>query len=182
MVVDFFGYFQIEASYIMTALAGVALISLILTVVAIVKTSKMRKKYNQFMQNSDGTSIEKLLLEKLENMDKLQEECHKNADDIANIYEKLQYSVSKVGLVKYDAFHEMGGKLSFALCMLNETDTGCLVNVMHSNNGCFAYVKEIIHGKSYIELGDEEEKALKEALAGPEGDADLIKNKNNEEM
>ena len=70
-----------------------------------------------------------------------------------------------VGVNKYDAFHEMGGKLSFALCMLDKKDNGYVVNVMHSNDGCFAYIKEIVNGKSYIELGKEEEKAVNQALA-----------------
>ena len=38
----------------------------------------------------------------------------------------------------------MGGKLSFALCMLDKKDNGYVVNVMHSNDGCFAYIKEIV--------------------------------------
>ena len=59
----------------------------------------------------------------------------------------------------------MGGKLSFAICMLDKNDNGCLVNVMHSNNGCFAYIKEIINGESFIELGDEEANALKQVPA-----------------
>ena len=79
---------------------------------------------------------------------------------------------------RYDAFHEMGGKLSFALCMLDKLNNGYLVNVMHSNNGCFAYVKEIVDGQSYIELGEEEQKALDEAVAGRTGDAILGKKVN----
>ena len=44
--------------------------------------------------------------------------------------------------------------------MLDKSDNGYVINVMHSNTGCFAYVKEIVRGESYLELGDEEEKAL----------------------
>ena len=72
-----------------------------------------------------------------------------------------------------DAFHEMGGRLSFALCMLDKVNNGYIINVMHSNNGCFAYIKEVVDGKSYIELGDEENQALQQAVAGRMGDADL---------
>jgi hypothetical protein len=73
----------------------------------------------------------------------------------------------------------MGGKLSFALCMLDKTNNGYVVNVMHSNNGCFAYIKEIVNGKSYIELGEEEQKAVDEAVAGKMGDVDLSKKVND---
>ena len=73
----------------------------------------------------------------------------------------------------------MGGKLSFALCMLDKKNNGYIVNVMHSNNGCFAYVKEIVNGESYIELGGEEKKALDDALAGRDGDAEICQKVNN---
>ena len=96
-----------------------------------------------------------------------------------DIYEKMQLTFQKVGVNKYDAFHEMGGKLSFALCMLDKKDNGYVVNVMHSNDGCFAYIKEIVNGKSYIELGKEEEKAVKQALAGRMGDEELSKEIND---
>ena len=71
----------------------------------------------------------------------------------------MQYTFQKVGIVKYDAFHEMGGKLSFAICMLDKNDNGCLVNVMHSNNGCFAYIKEVVDGKKVTVYDEVEKKA-----------------------
>jgi hypothetical protein len=89
----------------------------------------------------------------------------KNSQDIADIYGKLEKTFCKIGINKYDAFHEMGGKLSFALCMLDRKNNGYIINVMHSNTGCFAYIKEIINGESYIELGGEEKKSLDDALA-----------------
>ena len=71
---------------------------------------------------------------------------------------------SKIGIVKYDAFNEMGGKLSFALCLLNERNDGFLMNSMHNREGCYMYIKEIIDGKSYIELSEEEQEALTNAV------------------
>ena len=93
---------------------------------------------------------------------------------INDIYDKMQYTFQKLGLVKYDAFHEMGGKLSFSICLLNKLNNGYIINIMHSNTGCFAYVKEIIDGKSYTELGEEEQQALEQALAGTYGSDNVI--------
>ena len=70
----------------------------------------------------------------------------------------------KVGIVKYDAFNEMGGKLSFALAMLDKSNNGYVINAMHSREGCYTYIKEIVKGESYIALGDEEKKALERAI------------------
>lgn len=76
----------------------------------------------------------------------------------------MKTTFQKVGLVKYDAFHEMGGKLSFSLALLNEINDGFIVNAMHSREGCYTYIKEIIDGNSIIALADEEQEALDMAM------------------
>ena len=53
----------------------------------------------------------------------------------------------------------MGGKLSFALAMLDNNNTGWIINAMHSREGCYTYVKEIVKGESYVELAEEEAEA-----------------------
>lgn len=58
----------------------------------------------------------------------------------------------------------MGGKLSFALALLNKENTGFVINAMHSREGCYTYIKEIINGESYILLGNEEKQAVEQAI------------------
>lgn len=70
----------------------------------------------------------------------------------------------KVGIVKYDAFNEMGGKLSFAIAMLDGNNSGWILNAMHSREGCYTYVKEILKGESFVELAEEEAEALDKAI------------------
>lgn len=173
MSVNFYGLFSVDIVYVLTALTGVTLLSIVIAVVAVAKSSSMKKKYESFMCGEDGKSIEKLVKEYLDDVRNLKIVADDNTKNIEDIYDKMQYTFQKIGLVKYDAFHEMGGKLSFALCMLDKKDCGYIINVMHSNNGCFAYAKEIVGGESYIELGDEEQKALNQARAGRYGDEQL---------
>ena len=80
------------------------------------------------------------------------------------INKKLGSTYYKSGIVKYDAFHEMGGKLSFALAMLDGNDSGWVINAMHSREGCYTYVKEIVKGESFVELAEEEAEALDKAM------------------
>lgn len=173
MEVDFFGYVKIDIVYITIGLAAAALISMLIAVIALAKTASMKKKYNAFMQGENGKSIEKLVKENLDSIRESRQTGSQNTKSIEDIYDKLQYAFQKIGIVKYDAFHEMGGKLSFSLCMLDRLDCGYIINVMHSNAGCYAYIKEIVNGKSFIELGAEEQNALNQALAGRKGDAEL---------
>ena len=76
----------------------------------------------------------------------------------------LKRNFHKFGIVKYDAFNEMGGKLSFAIAMLDGNNSGWIINAMHSREGCYTYIKEIIKGESYIELAEEEAEALDKAI------------------
>lgn len=172
-MINFFDLFSVDTLYIVLGLAGVSLITLILAIVALCKAAKLKKKYRSFMEGADGKSIESLIHEHLDEIESIRAVGEKNSAAVKDIYEKMQYTFQKVGIVKYDAFHEMGGKLSFVLCMLDKVNNGYIINVMHSNNGCFAYIKEVVDGKSYIELGDEEKQALQQAVAGRMGDADL---------
>ena len=185
-MLDVFGLFSVETLYVLIGIAVLLIISIVLSIVAIAKSSSMKKKYNMMMEGSEGKSIEQIIIAYTDDVKLLKETYKDNTDAIKDIYEKMQYTFHKIGIVKYDAFHEMGGKLSFALCMLDSNNNGYLLNVMHSNNGCFAYIKEIINGKSFIELGGEEEKALNQAVAGRMGDEalsqevnDIVNNVNN---
>ena len=57
----------------------------------------------------------------------------------------------------------MGGKLSFALAMLDKDNTGFILNAIHSRENCFLYIKEIVKGESYVMLSEEEKEALEKA-------------------
>ncbi len=67
-------------------------------------------------------------------------------------------------MVKYDAFDEMGGKLSFSLALLDQKNDGFIINAMHSREGCYTYIKEIVDGNSIIVLAEEEKNALDIAM------------------
>ena len=76
----------------------------------------------------------------------------------------MQYSYQRMGLIKYDAFSEMGGKLSFSLAMLDVKNNGFIINAMHTREGCYTYIKEIVEGNSIIVLSEEEQEALNRAM------------------
>ena len=67
-------------------------------------------------------------------------------------------------MVKYDAFDDVGGKLSFALAALDQGNNGIILNAVHSRDNCFLYLKEIVKGESYVMLSQEEVEALRKAV------------------
>lgn len=128
------------------------------------KHKRMQTKYQIFMRGKDGKSLEKGFLEQFKTVEKLERAVKQNTRDIDTIYKRMKTHYQKIGIVRYDAFQEMGGNLSFVLTMLDENNNGWVFNAMHSREGCYTYIKEIIKGESYMELGEEERESLKKAI------------------
>lgn len=158
------GLDSIDPACFLIAMAVLLIISVALTIVCIVKLSKVNERYEKFMKGKDGKSLESLVTEKISSIDQLLADSKKKTKEVAQIFDNLKITVQKVGIVKYDAFSEMGGKLSFALAMLNEENSGFIINSMHSREGCYTYIKEITKGESYIPLGKEEKEAMDRAM------------------
>lgn len=153
-------YLGIDFDYIVIGLAALVLILIILTLVNIVQMSKLKKKYKLFMGGENAKSLEDILMKRMNQIDGLVASNSKNERNIESIIKTLHFTYQKMGLVKYDAFREMGGKLSFSLAMLDEKNDGFIINAMHTREGCYTYIKEIIDGNSIITLAEEEKEAL----------------------
>lgn len=153
----------IDSDYIIIGLAVVTLIMLIILIVNTVFIVQLRKRYKIFMTGKNAKNLEKTLIERLDQVDELLKANAINERNIKKIFANMKFTFQKVGLVKYDAFNEMGGKLSFSLALLNETDDGFVMNAVHSREGCYTYIKEIVDGNSIIVLSDEEKEALEMA-------------------
>lgn len=157
-------YLGIDSDYIIIGLAALVLILVILTIVNIVQMSKLKKRYRIFMSGKDAKTLEDILTKRLDQVDELIVSNRKNEKNIQQIFGTLKNTFQRIGLVKYDAFNEMGGKLSFSLAMLDHKNDGFIINAMHSREGCYTYIKEIIDGNSIIQLADEEKEALDMAM------------------
>ena len=140
------------------------IIGLILTIVNIVQMKKLKKNYRIFMSGKDAKTLEDTLIQRLDQVDSLLESNEENDSNIKVLSKNMQRTYQKMGLIKYDAFHEMGGKLSFSLAMLDMRNNGFIINAMHTREGCYTYIKEIIDGNSVIVLSEEEQEALKRAM------------------
>lgn len=163
-MINFFGIITVNGAYVFIALFVVIIVLLAMTIATLCKLNNLTKRYESFMGGRDARTMEDVIKGRLDEIEDIKLKAFKNGKDIAELFDKMESTLCKVGLVKYDAFNEMGGKLSFALVLLNEHNTGLSMNSMHGPEGSYVYVKEIINGQSYIALGDEEQKALDSAL------------------
>lgn len=138
---------------------------LVLFIVQTIRIGKLDKKLKTFMKGKDVSSLESEIVGLFKDNKHLTRNAMRAKRDIEEIRQQMQTHLCKVGIVKYDAFQQMGGKLSFALCMLDSEDNGFILNTVQSSEGQYAYLKEVLSGQSTIELGREEQQALESALA-----------------
>lgn len=116
------------------------------------------------MQGKTAKSLETDIMALYEDNKFIKTAIDKSKKDIRILYNNMESVFQKMGLVKYDAFNQMGGKLSFSLALLDENNNGFILNSVHSTEGCYSYTKEITAGESAILLGEEEKQALNIAM------------------
>lgn len=144
----------------MLVLAIIVLVLLILLIIQINKTSKLKKRLDQFLLGKDGTSLEQDIINLFEDNKFLRNSTDNNREDIRTLFKRMESVYQKMGLVRYDAFNQMGGQLSYSLVLLDENDNGFIINSVHSTEGCYSYSKEIRNGENNISLSAEEAEAL----------------------
>lgn len=161
------GFGDFDLGYLLIGMAVVILILLIVMVVLIVqikKVGKLNRRLDKFLLGKDGKSLEKDIAALFEDNQFLKTSTEKNKKDIRLLYKNMESAYQKMGLVKYDAFSQMGGQLSFCLALLDENNNGFIINSVHSTEGCYSYTKEIKNGQSDISLGKEEAEAMSIAM------------------
>ena len=149
--------------------AGVIIIILAIAVVLLavilaqtnMRLNHLSRKYRIFMKGNDGKSVEKAMASKMKALDKIDSRQAENASALKHLQRLYDKALTKYGIVKYDAFEDVGGKMSFALAMLDKENNGFVLNAIHSRYNCYLYIKEIVKGESYIMLSDEEVEALR---------------------
>lgn len=155
----------IDLGYVLIGTIGATLLLFLLLIIVMLKQRKLNKKYKLFMTGATGENLESVISERFSDIEQIKKTINNLSIHLSKVDETLLTAYQKIGIVKYDAFKEMGGKLSFAIALLNDTNDGFILNSMHSSReGCYTYIKEIIKGESFVLLAEEEQEALKQAI------------------
>lgn len=158
------GLGNMDTGILLIIMAAVMLFLLVFMIVISVNNHKMKKRLNHFMQGKNAESLEKDIAELHEDNLFLKNMVEQNKKNIRANSRQLAKAIQKCALVKYDAYQQMGGMMSFALVLLDEDNNGMIFNSVHSAEGCYTYAKEIKSGQCKLELGNEEKIALDEAM------------------
>lgn len=166
------GIENIDFGIVILIMLVIIIALIIISILNNLKISRLTKRYSYFMKGRAAKSLEDEIYKMFEQNASMQEAIEKNRINIKALKGQIRTTYQKLGVLKYDAFDQMGGKLSFCLALLDESNNGFILNSIHATDSNYVYIKEIEGGVCRINLGDEEAIALKQAMSGENNEAD----------
>jgi hypothetical protein len=151
-------------------LAGVALIAFLMGLLLALRLHKLRREYALLRGGTKGEerdifSAVGRSIRRLEASDRRLDELLQAIQQQGDLH---RYSLQRFGVVRYNAFEEMGGNLSFSLAILDDHGDGLVLTSINGRADSRTYAKPIKGLTSSHTLSDEEREAIASAVAGYE--------------
>ena len=127
------------------------------------KISADHGKWRRLLDGARGETLEKLLYDHLREQMTTQERLEALDSQVSELQKRSLSSKQFVGLVRYDAFPDVGGSQSFALAIYDDRGDGCIVTSLVGRSDCRVYCKPLSAGRSDRTLSQEEQRAVREA-------------------
>ena len=161
----FFEFINKSSSFIILGLVIFSIILLILCIVALRKSSNVKKRVSQFMGDKNGGDFEDMLKSFIDRSNAIDERHSRIINDIRAIQRQIKFCIQKIGIVRYNPFEDVGGDLCSAVAILDQNNDGFVLNSVYSRDGCYTYAKPIEKGKCpKYKLSGEEEEAVIQAV------------------
>ena len=151
--------------FIVTSMAVILVIMLGIMINQAMKLSYMKKRYRKMMTGVDGANLERLLMGHIDEVKRVVEENQRIDAENHRMDELLQTAITRVGVVRFRAFEDMGSDLSYAVALLDSHNNGVVLSSIFGREDSRSYVKPIEAGQSTYTMTEEESQALREATA-----------------
>ena len=155
----------LKNDYFLLIILGINILLLILYITNIMKLNKIKNNYMSFIKKlGNGTNIEEVLKKYINRVEEVDNKTNEAIEYCTNIDKNMQKCIQKVGIVRYNAFQDTGSNLSFALALLDENNSGVVLNGIYSREMSNIYGKPVIKGKSEYTISAEEQEAINKAI------------------
>lgn len=158
-----------NSSVLILGLAALVIILILILIISMsVMSSRIKKlnyKYRKFMIGTSGENIEEIIEKNIDKIKETYERYNEIEHMLKNTNSKLDSCVQNVGFIKFRAFDDIGGELSYALALLDGNADGVIVTSIFGRNQSTTYAKIIEKGISKLELSKEEKQALEMAMS-----------------
>jgi hypothetical protein len=125
----------------------------------------LRRRLRRVLPQGESGGIDEILDRQLKRVDSLSE----RVDALNKLHHELedlsQRTIQKVAVIRYNPFADTGGDQSFAIALLDSRGNGVVLSSLHSRTDTRVFAKAVQGGRSRYQLSDEEQDAIKKALA-----------------
>lgn len=153
--------FSMEFYIIIAVIFAFSMATLLVNLSTRKRVKRLEKKYKKFMDGlGSECNIEELLNSYMDIVKSVKEENCEIKNAINTIELNSTFHMQKLGIIRYNAFDNVGSDLSFAIALLDRNDDGFVLNGVYSRDSSCTYAKPIVKGKSKYILSAEEIQAL----------------------
>ncbi|MBW3665876.1 MAG: DUF4446 family protein [Actinobacteria bacterium] len=161
---------QVVGVVVLVLVAAVAVLAGVV-VVLLMRQRRLQRAYAAVLDPDRREDLFQALERHVAEVDRLRDDLGVVHHNTERLRELLRDTVSRVGVVRYDAFEEMGGALSFSAALLDERGDGVVLTAINGRAEARTYAKPIAGGSSEHNLSPEEQQAIDAALDGAGGAA-----------
>ena len=127
---------------------------------------KVRRQQWILTRGMDNANIEEIVTRYIQQVEELEKRLEELKKGQLAQGKTLLTAVQRVGLVRFNAFDDVGGKLSFAAVLLDEKGNGVVFSTISGRTETRTYAKRVVGGRSEWALSDEEYQAIQQAMEG----------------
>lgn len=143
----------------------IALAALALSIALALRTGRMKRQYRVLSAADGRASFVEVVARKTEEVSELRDDVARLTAELRGTQGELREAIRHIGLVRYDAFGDMGGRMSFSVAMVDDHGNGFVLSTIHARSESRSYVKELRGGMAEVSLSPEESAAVADAVA-----------------
>ena len=148
------------AQYVTLASVAIAVLAFVVVVVVFLRLSKLSRAYDRLVAGDRDTSFVEAIRTQVAASEGLRRDVAMQREDLAAARADLSDALRHVAVVRYDAFGDMGGRMSFSAALLDDAGDGMVLTSINGRSETRTYAKGVQAGVSDHSLSPEEEQAV----------------------
>lgn len=159
-------WIQENIDLVFLGVVGFMLLLFLLFLINTVRMKKVQKRYKTLMKGLQHPNLEELLYRYAHDVRELENKVRDVLAQQEKVLQDIYLSAGPVGVVRYNAFPDLGSDLSYSVAMLNRAGDGVVMSSIFGREESRTYAKPVVAGTSTYPLSEEEKEAIQKALQG----------------
>jgi hypothetical protein len=155
---------SVEPSQALAGVAALAGLACLLALFAHLRLRRLRKAYSLLQGDAEHSSFIVAVARQTAEMERLRRDVGRLRAELGEIRAAIDESLRRVAVLRYDAFGDMGGMLSWSIALLDEQGDGVVITSIAGRSETRTYAKSLSGGRAEHGMSPEEERVVRAAM------------------